>query len=169
MNNINDIEIDPESTWELQLTDKTDPEYSMSYIISNWLKENLETITDDDDDPVFNKVNLGFNEDNLKSFGSKPVCDVHINNVTYDPLFDYDKPDKVNSIIIFYIKGTSDNSYLNACKVHDYLLQEFTINNDFKRLDGTVRDTYITNSQLMMQPIRKKWGVMGAFELSHLL
>lgn len=48
-------------------------------------------------------------------------------------------------------------------------MQEFNVNEDFQCLAGVVIETYITNSQLMMQPIRKKWGVMGAFELSHQL
>lgn len=165
----NDIIVPLDEKWELELTDKIQPKYAMAHTISTWLKENLEQLTDDNDELVFNKVNLGFTEDNLKSFGVKPVCDVYINNVSYLPNFDFGMPDKVNSIIIFYSKGTSDNSYLNACKVHDYIMQEFITNDDFKQLDTVVRDTEITNSQLMMQPIRKKWGVMGAFELSHQL
>ena len=165
----NDITVELEEKWELQLTDKIQPKYGMAHTISNWLKTNLEQLTTTDDERLFSKVNLGFTEDNLKSFGTKPVCDVYINNVSYLPNFDYGMPDKVTSIIIFYSKGTSDTSYLNACKVHDYIMQEFITNDDFKQLDTVVRETEITNSQLMMQPIRKKWGVMGAFELSHQL
>ena len=168
MNNDNTI-VDLDETWTIQLTGKTLPKYGIAYKVSNWLKNNLETLTDDDNNPVFNKVNLGFDENNLKSFGVKPVCDVHINDFTYDPNFDYSMPNTVNSIILFYSKGTSDKSYLNACRVHDYILQEFLTNDDFKTLESTVRDTHISNSRLMIQPIRKRWGVMGAFELSHLL
>ena len=165
----NDITVELEEKWELELTGKIKPKYGMAHTISNWLKTNLEQLTDDKNELIFSKVNLGFTEDNLKSFGVKPVCDVYINNVTYDPTFDVDMPTTVNSIIIFYSKGTSDNSYLNACDIHDYLLQELLTNDDFQQLGNIVRDTYVTNSQLMMQPIRKKWGVMGAFELSHQL
>lgn len=165
----NDTVVEINEKWELELTDKIQPKYGMAYTVSQWLKNNLTELKDDNNETIFSKVNLGFTEDNLKTFGTKPVCDVYINNVSYDPTFDYGVMDKVNSIIIFYSKGTSDNSYLNACQVHDYLLQEFITNDDFRQLGNIVRDTYITSSQLMMQPIRKKWGVMGAFELSHLL
>ena len=165
----NNIEVPLNETWDITLKDKINSRYGIAHAISEWLRNNLQSLTDDENKKVFSKVNLGFTEDNLKTFGTQPVCDVYINNVEYNPSFDAEVPDKVNSIIIFYSKGTSDNSYLNACKVHDYIMQEFSVNNDFRELDNIVRDTYIMNSQLMMQPIRKKWGVMGAFELSHLL
>ena len=165
----NDIIVPLDEKWELKLTDKIQPDYDISHPISTWLQENMEQLTDDNDERIFNKVNLGFNEDNLKSFGTKPVCDVYINKTSYLPNFDFGMPDKVNSTIIFYSKGTSDKSYLNACKVHDYIMQEFITNEDFQQLGNIVRDTYVTDSQLMIQSIRKKWGVMGAFELSHQL
>lgn len=165
----NNTTVDLDETWTIQLTDKILPKYDIAYKVSNWLKNNLETLTDDDNNPVFNKVNIGFDENNLKSFGVKPVCDVHLNNFDYDQDFDYSMPTTVNSIILFYSKGTSDKSYLNACRVHDYIMQEFRVNEDFQCLTGVVSETYITDSRLMTQQIRKKWGVMGAFELSHQL
>lgn len=165
----NDIIVPLDEKWELELTDKIQPDYDISPPIITWLKENMEQLTDDNDELIFNKVNLGYNEDNLKSFGNKPVCDVYINNTLYLPNFDFGMPDKVKSTIIFYSKGISDKNYLNVCKVHDYIMQEFITNEDFQCLDSVVRETEITNSQVMIRPIRKKWCVMGAFELSHQL
>ncbi len=161
------IEINPEATYKFCVSGKTKPEFKFAQAISEWLQENLSTITDDENNPLFSKVNTGFNESILKTFGKKPTCDVYINNIEYDPTFDYCKPTKANSIIIYYFKGANNHSYSKACEIHDYLLQEFTTNYSFRELPGIVNDTIITSSRVMTQPIQKKWGVMGTFELSH--
>ena len=161
------IEINPEISYQLEISEKISEDYKMAATISEWLKSNLENLTDDNDNKVFSKVNLGFDENNLKGFGKQPVCDVYLNRLEYSSDFDYHKPERAHSIIIFYMKGANDNAYLKCCQVHDYLMQEFITNVAFKRLENVVIDTYITNSELMNQPINKKWGVMGALELSH--
>lgn len=76
--------INPEAEYEIKLSEKTTPDYTISTLISEWLQDNLTGLTDDEDNPVFNKVNLGFSEENLKSYGVKPICDVHINNSEYN-------------------------------------------------------------------------------------
>lgn len=152
-------------TFELSETIMFD--YKFASQISAWLQENLENLTDDDKNIIFGRVNTGFNENTLKTFGKKPVCDVYINNVEYTGDFDNHTPQKVHTIIIFYLKGANNHTYLKACELHDYILQEFLENESFQRLDDIVRNTYITNSELMTQPINKKWGVMGAFEITH--
>ena len=167
MTNNYDIEIDPEATYTFKVSEKTNPSFKLSKTISEWLVTNLSNLTDDDDNVIFNKVNTGFNENNLKTFSGKPTCDVYINNIEYSPDYDYDAPLTVNSIVLFYFKGANNVAYMKACELHDYIMQEFITNDSFQQLSGVVRNTFITNSELMMQPINKKWGVMGAFELSH--
>lgn len=163
----NDIEIDPDVTYTFTITGKTTPCFKIAKTISEWLTSNLDGLTDDNENKLFAKVNTGFNENTLKGFSGRPVCDVYINNMEYSADFDYDPPRVVNSIVLFYFKGANNQAYMKACEVHDYLMQEFLTNDSFQTLSGVVRDTFITNSELMMQPINKKWGVMGAFELSH--
>ena len=167
MTNNNDIEIDPDATYSFILAEKTTPDFKITKTISEWLVSNLTSLTDDNDKTIFSKVNTGFNENSLKTFSGHPTCDVYINNLGYSPDFDYDPPKMVNSIVLFYFKGANNKAYMKACELHDYLMQEFITNESFQTLSGVVRDTFITNSELMMQPINKKWGVMGAFELSH--
>ena len=171
------IEVDTTDidSYHVCVSSKTTPTFKMTQAISEWLTTNLTALTDDDDNPLFNKVNNGFNENSLKTFGNKPTCDVYIDTVEYDPTFDYCKPASVKTFIIFYFKGANNVSYNNACILHDYLLQEIVTNESFRNLSvtvdnkprGIVKDTIILNSRLMTQPIRKQWGVMGAFELSH--
>lgn len=153
--------------FEIELSESTIPDYKMCALISQWIHDNLEQLTDDDDHKLFNKVNYGFNEDILKTFGKKPVCDIYVDNIEYESDITYSKPESAHSIIIFYVKGANDKAYIQTCQIHDYIMQQFIKNEDWKHLQGIVRDTVITNSQVMNQPINKKWGVMGAFELRH--
>lgn len=153
--------------FEFDLSESTIPDYKMCALISQWIHDNLEQLTDDDDHKLFNKVNYGFNEDILKTFGKKPVCDIYVDNIEYESDITYSKPESAHSIIIFYVKGANDKAYIQTCQIHDYIMQQFIKNEDWKHLQGIVRDTVITNSQVMNQPINKKWGVMGAFELRH--
>ena len=162
-----DVIINTDVRYRLEISEKTSPDYKMSATISTWLQKNLKNLCDDHNNKIFGKVNLGFDENNLKGFGKKPICDVYINSFEYSSDFDFRKPETAHSIIIFYMKGANDDSYLQCCQLHDYIMQEFIENESFKRLKNIVRDTYITNSELMNQPINKKWGVMGALELAH--
>lgn len=166
MTHDNYIEVDPEATYCFKVSEKTDSSFSICRQISEWLVSNLDELTDDENNKLFNKVNTGFNEDSLKTFGVRPTCDVHIQNIEYDSNFDY-VPRTVNTNIIFYLKGANNVAYMKICELHDYIMQEFISNDSFKELEGIVSDTRIISSRLMNQSIRKKWGVMGAFELSH--
>ena len=169
MTNQDNIIVDLDLTYELKISEKTSTDFTMSTAISQWLVENLSCLTDDNNKTIFGKVNTGFNENTLKTFGKQPVCDVYINKIEYDTEFDECTPVKVDTIVLFYLKGANNHTYMQVASVHDYIMQQFATNTTFKQLDGIVRDTFIKNSQLMMQPINKKWGVMGAFELTHIL
>ena len=167
------IEVDPDATFQFCISGQTKPSFKVTVAVSEWLVKNLEELTDDNDKVVFNKVSTGFNQDKLKTFSGHPTCDVYINGLDYEPDFDYCQPISVNSIVLFYFKGANNKAYMKACELHDYLMQELITNDSWRQLvvddKLIVKDTVITNSQLMMQPIQKKWGVMGAFELSHKL
>ena len=174
--NIN-IEVDAEYTFDLE--DITNSNYKVSKHIVEWLKNNMEGLTDSNNNLVFSKVNYGYNENTIKGFGKKPVCDVYINNLTYGSDFTHNIPISVNSFIICYLKGNMNNAYLKACELTDYLVQEFNDNEDFRRLTLTniidketvitniVRDTYIRNVELQVIPGSKTYGVLCAFELEH--
>ena len=168
-NNTDDIIVPVNVEYEIRITDKIKPNYTMTQQISKWLHDNLESLVDDEEHNIFNKVNYGFSDDNLRNYGNAPVCDIYINEIEYDTAMGANKPMKVHTIIIWYFKGANDKSYMEICKLHDYIMQEFCSNEDFQILPGVVRDTYIETSRLMTQPIRKQWGVMGAFELAHIL
>lgn len=167
--------MDVDIEYEFDLESETSVDYRCSKLIIEWLKQNMESLTDSKNNKVFSKVNCGYNEDTLKGFGKKPVCDVYINNISYDSDFINNVPDSVTSFIICYLKGNMNNTYLKACELTDYLMQEFHDNESFRILSITedekliniVRDTYIRDVELQIIPSGKTYGVICAFELEH--
>ena len=169
------IFMDVDIEYEFDLEPITDTDYQCSKHIIEWLKGNMENIEDTNGHKLFSKVNLGYNENTIKGFGKKPVCDVYINNISYGSDLSHNIPDNVTSYIICYLKGNMNNAYLKACELTDYLIQEFNDNEDFRRLTlhednnvlNIVRDTFIQDVRLRIIPQGKTYGVLCAFELEH--
>lgn len=155
--------------YEFTITESLDPDYGMTTQIIQWIQTNMTGLKDDYNKTIFGKVNCGFNDNTLKTFGKKPVCDVYINNIVYDTDFDNHTPIEARSIVIFYFKGANNQTYLKATELHDLLLQKFLTDESFKRLTDVVRDTYIRNSTIQNRNIRGGYGVLGTFELTHIL
>ena len=165
----NIIEVDLDELYTFNITERLIPQYSMSTQISDWLQTNLAGLRDDQNHLIFGKVNKGFSEESLRTFGKKPVCDVYIDNFSYDSTFTNQRPNEAHTFILYYLKGANTQTYHKACLLHDYIMQELLTNEDWRRLDGKVRDTLLANSEIRIQPLNKKWGVIGAFELTHQL
>ena len=161
------VEVTETPTYTFTITEKTQPDYIIARQILEWIHENMESLVDDYGHKIFGKVNFGFNDDILKTFGKRPVCDVYVRNVEYEGDFDGHIPIKVHSIVLFYLKGANNQTYLKGCELHDLVMQEFITNNEFKHLTDVVKDTYIMNSEIRNRNIRGGYGVMGAFELTH--
>ena len=156
--------------YEFTITDQTsDPDYRFANSVSSWIHTNLTNLKDDNNVKIFNKVSYGYDSEKLKTFGKKPTADIYIDTVEYDSTFDSCTPVNVNTIIVFYMKGANDVAYIRTTQLHDLLMQKFLTDEDWRVLPGVVRDTVITNSQLMSQPTSKRWGAMGAFQLTHYL
>lgn len=164
-----EIIINPDIEYTVEISEKLTPDYKISSQIQEWLKTNLEGLTDDNNNIIFNKVNNGYNDSTLNTFANKPVCDIHITEVEYDTDLDDHKPVSINTALIFYLKGANNHTNMLACDIHDYIMQEFLTNTVFQCLENIVKETYITGSRIMNQPLNKKWGVMGTFELTHIL
>ena len=167
MTNDDHVEVDVDEEYTFNIKEKITPDYRMAYQILTWLQGNLEGLTDDDEHTIFSKVNTGFNESTLKSYGRKPVCDVYLDRVEYDGDFDNHVPSNAYTFILFHMKGANNDTYLKACSLHDYLMQTFLSEESFRTLQGIVKDTHIENSEIRIQPVNKKWGLIGAFELKH--
>lgn len=169
------IETDEEYCFDV--TGLTGNNYKFSKKIVEWLQSNLTNLKDVNEQTIFSKVNYGYNENTIKGFGKKPVADVYLTNTTYDSDFQHNKPTSINSVIICYLKGNMNNTYLKACELQDYLLQEFEENKAWRELSTTIDDTYyrivndtfIRRTELRLIPGQKTYGVLCAFELEHQL
>lgn len=163
------VEID--ASYDYCFDEITKPPFKRCHTVTVWLKKNLESLEDDNKNKVFSKVNLGYSEDKLKSFTKKATCDVHINTVTFEDDFTYSRPEKINSIIVFKLKGNNNRVAETATILLDYMIQEFATNDTFKKLvidgKGIVSDTRITNAGIREQPNSTNWYVLGVIELSH--
>lgn len=164
-----DEEMPMDVTYEFTIQGKTSPDYQCCVSIIEWIKSNLEGLTDDNNHTLFSKVNYGYNSETLKGFGKKPVADVYIDNLNYTSDLDTNKPNSVNSVIICYLKGNMNNAYLKICELSDYLIQQFEENEDFRELEYVVRYTFIRNVRIQIIPSKKAYGVLCAFELEHRL
>ena len=171
-----DVVIDTETAqvietpiYEFTITGQTHPDYQCTKSIIEWIKQNLEELVDDYNDPIFSKVNYGYNNDTIKGFGKKPVCDIYIDHLEYSTDFDDNKPETVTSFIICYLKGNMNNAYLKTCELTDFLIQQFEENTLFRELSDIVRDTSVANVELQIVPGTKTYGVLCAFELEHKL
>ena len=153
--------------YEFKLADKTSPDYKCCVPIIQWIKSNLEELTDIDDKTVFGKVNYGYNSETLKGFGKKPVADVYIDNLDYTTDFTDNKPEHVNSFIICSLKGNMNTTYLKACELTDFLIQEFEESESFRELTGIVKNTSVSDVRIEIIPMGKVYGVLCAFELQH--
>lgn len=168
------VEVNEEYTFDV--VPQTVNDYRVCKNILEWLKSNMENLTDTNDNKLFSKVNYGYNEQTLKGFGKKPVCDVYLTKTNYSDDFQHNHPSIVVSNIICSLKGNMNNAYIKAAELNDYLLQEFETNEDFHILelfedDTTVRTivgrTRVTDAEMKIIPQGKSYGVLVAFELEH--
>lgn len=173
------MELEENITYSFNLKESTTQDYKCCVQIIEWLKRNMESLTDDNNKTLFSKVNYGYNEETLKGFGKKPVCDVYIDNFDYRSDLTENVPDKVHTFIICYLKGNMNATYFKACELTDYLLQEFNTNDSFRELTihetvggeilvhKVVRETRVSDVTLEIIPQGKTYGVLCAFSLEH--
>ena len=158
--------MDVDIEYEFDLESETSVDYRCSKLIIEWLKQNMESLTDSKGSKLFSKVNYGYNEDTLKGFGKKPVCDVYINSIGLSTDMTLNQPATVTSFIICYLKGNMNNAYIKACELVDYIIQEFMTNPDFRE-NSIIYETEIKDIQITIAQNSKTYGVICAFELEH--
>ena len=111
MTDIDDPKVDVNACYCFDISEKTKPDYKMTSAIIEWLQENMENLLDDEDNQIFGKVNTGFNEETLRSFGKRPVCDVYLDRVEYKSDFDDHIPEKAFTFLLFHMKGANNATY----------------------------------------------------------
>lgn len=161
--------MDTEIIYDFEIDEVTLPDYNITRSVLEWLRLNLSQLKDDNLKTIFNKVNLGYNENSLKGLGKKPVCDIYLSKVKYKDYLDYQVPDKYETVIVVSLKGNANNTYAKGLELHDYILQEFIENNSWRELTDVVQETRILNSEVQINGGNKVWGTLLLFELEHIL
>ncbi len=161
--------MDTNIIYDFEIDDVTLPDYKITRSILEWLRENLSQLKDDNLQTIFNKVNLGYNENSLKGLGKKPVCDIYLSKIEYKDYLDYQVPDRYETVIVVSLKGNANNTYAKGLELHDYMLQEFIENRGWRELTDIVQETRILNSEVQINGGNKVWGTLLLFELEHIL
>lgn len=161
-------EMELEIEYEFELSPLIDADYKITSLIAAWLKENMESLKDAKGNIIFSKVNYGYDEDILKSFGKKPVCNVYISHVEFTSDLLLNKPFTVTSYIVCYLKGKINKTYELACDLGDYLIQEFMSNDDFRKCN-VVANTTVEDFRVELVPVNHRYGVICALELQHFI
>lgn len=161
--------MDTEIIYDFEIDEVTLPDYKITRSVLEWIRLNLSQLKDDKLKTIFNKVNLGYNENTLKGLGKKPVCDIYLSKIEYKDYLDYQVPDKYETVIVVSLKGNANNTYAKGLELHDYILQEFIENKSWRELKDIVQDTKILNSEVQINGGNKVWGTLILFELQHIL
>lgn len=155
--------------YDFEIDEVTLPDYKVTRSILEWLRLNLSQLTDDNLKTIFNKVNLGYNENTLKGLGKKPVCDIYLSSIEYKDYLSYQQPESYKTVIVVSLKGNANNTYAKGLELHDYILQEFIETRSWRELTDIVQDTKILNSEVQINGGNKVWGTLILFELEHIL
>lgn len=161
-------ELELEEEYEFDLSSIINIDYKISSSIAAWLKTNMEALQDAKGNIIFGKVNYGYDEDILKSFGKKPVCNVYISQIEFTSDLQLNKPYSVTSFIVCYLKGKINKTYERACDLGDYLIQEFMSNDDFRK-NSVVYNTTVEDMRVELVPVNHRYGVICALELQHFI
>ena len=141
--------MDTNIIYDFEIDEVTLSDYKVTRSILEWLRDNLAQLQDDNFKNIFNKVNLGYNENSLKGLGKKPVCDVYLSSIEYKDFVSFQQPKTYQTVIVVSLKGNANNTYAKGLELHDYILQEFIENCSWRELTDIVQDTKILNSEVV--------------------
>ena len=143
-------------------------------LIGEWLHDLLENLSDSDNQPYFKKVLLGYDVNQIKTFGDGVLATCYITGADYqETLGIHNRPVYIKSTIAFIIKGNDTGKYKKAVEIYDLLQEQLESNHDWQVLvDETnnkrvVRDTDVLNTYLTLSPTGKRLDILGFFELRH--
>lgn len=143
-------------------------------LIGEWLHDLLANLSDDEDTPYFKKVLLGYDVNQIKTFGDGVLATCYITGADYQETFGiHNRPVYIKSTIAFIIKGNDTSKYKKAVEIYDLLQEQLESNHDWQILiDETtgkrvVRDTDVINTYLTLSPTGKRLDILAFFELRH--
>lgn len=140
-------------------------------LTGEWLHDLLKNLTDDNNTPYFKKVLLGYDVNQIKTFGDGVLATCYVTGAEYAETFGiHNKPRYIKSTVAFIIKGNDTSKYNKAIEIYDVLQENFETNLDWRKLEvpeRVVRDTDVLNTYLTLSPTGKRLDILGFFELRH--
>lgn len=140
-------------------------------LTGEWLHNLLENLTDSQGQPYFKKVLLGYDVNQIKTFGDGVLATCYITGAEYAETFGiHNRPKYIKSTVAFIIKGNDLSKYNKAIEIYDLLQENFETNGDWMKLEvpeRVVRDTDVLNSYLTLSSTGKRLDILGFFELRH--
>ena len=143
-------------------------------LIGEWLQSLLKGLTDENNEPYFKKVLLGYDVNQIKTFGDGVLATCYITGAEYAETFGiHNRPKYIKSTIAFIIKGNDTAKYKKAVEIYDLLQEQLEKNKEWQKLidevnhKNIVRDTDVLNSYLTLSPTGKRLDILGFFELRH--
>ena len=143
-------------------------------LTGEWLQKLLIDLTDREGKKYFKKVLLGYDVNQIKTFGDGVLATCYITGADYAETFGiHNRPVYIKSTVAFIIKGNDTAKYKKAVEIYDLLQENFETNTKWHKLiDETtgkriVRDTDVLNTYLTLSPTGKRLDILGFFELRH--
>ena len=140
-------------------------------MIGEWLQGLLENLTDDNNDPYFKKVLLGYDVNQIKTFGDGVLATCYVTGADYAETFGvHNRPTHIKSTLAFIIKGNNTAKYNKAVEIYDLMQDQLEKNPEWQKLEipeRVVRDTDVLNTYLTLTPTGKRLDILGFFELRH--
>ena len=118
-------------------------------------------------DTVFKHVLLGFPETDFKGF-QFPLAVCYIKGAEYDDTFGIkNMPKYIKSVIGVVVTGDTRSRYEKVTAIMDLLNSKFHDSDDWIKLNGTVRHTFIEDSALTIMPTGTDLASVAIFTLKH--
>ena len=141
---------------ESLLTDLTYP------VITEEENESEET-----GDPVFSNVLLGFPETDFRGF-TFPLAVCYVKGAEYDDTYGIrNMPKYINSVVGVVVTGDTRSRYEKITGIMDLINQQFHDDDNWIKLNGTVRRTFIEDSALTIMPTGNDLASVAIFTLKH--
>lgn len=143
--------------------------------------ENTDDVTEDNDEnteedeteetetpiPVFKNVLLGFPETDFRGF-EFPLAVCYVKGGEYDDTFGIrNMPRYLKSVIGVVVTGDTRSRYEKITEIMDIIQTQFHDNDDWIKLNGTVRRTFIEDSALTIMPTGNDLASVAIFTLRH--
>lgn len=143
--------------------------------IGEWLQGLMENLEDSDNKKVFKKVLLGFDNQQVHTYGGEALGVTYVTGSNdYTETFGrHNRPKYIESVCAFIIKDHTEARYQKAIKIMDLLHNQFENNNDwFEYIDSEtgekiIRATFVKDTAITLSPNGKKLDIIVVFTLKH--